>query len=221
MGKGLIASVAAAVLSVGFAANPAMASTSAYSFSGPYAPEFWTTTLTGTPAGGGDPAGVDESGAPSTITIRGGDGVPPGGTDCWDDNLPNPRKGCAIFYVFTASVSGTVGFDWAYESFDNSSSATYDVFGYVINGLTTQVTSDSGPIAQNGSAVASTSLPGRHLDSGWTVGDCGYGNAVVSIRGFAAPAPAAAGIPTLGVVELAALASILALLAMALLRRAH
>jgi hypothetical protein len=219
MGKRLIASFAAAVLTVAFAATPATASSSAYNFSGSYAPAHWTTTLTGTPAGGGVPAGVDASGAPSTITIRGGDGVPPGGTDCWDDNLSNPRKGCAIFYTFTASVSGTVGFDWDYESFDNSSSAIYDVFGYVVDGLTTQVTNDGGPIAQNGS-VSFDVVAGQTFGFWVDCGDCGYGNAVVSIRGFTAPAPAAAAIPALGIAELAVLASILALLAMAFLRRA-
>jgi hypothetical protein len=218
MGKGLIASLVAAVLAAAFIATPATASSSAYGFSGPYAPALWTTALTGTPAGGGAPAAVDASGAPSTIIIRGGDDVPPGGTDCWDDNLANPRKGCAILYTLTASVSGTVGFDWAYESFDNSSSAVYDVFGYVVDGLTTQVTNDGGSITQNGS-VSFDVVAGQTFGFWLDCGDCGYGNAVVSIRGFRAPAPAAAAIPALGVPQLALLASILALLALAFLRR--
>jgi hypothetical protein len=219
MGKRLIAPVAAAALAVAFAATAVAASSSVHDFTGPYAPGHWTTTLTGTPAGGGVPVGVEASGAPSTITIVGGDGVPPGGTDCWDDTLPNPRKGCAIFYTFTARASGTVGFDWAYESFDNSTSATFDVFGYAIDGVTTQVTDDAGPIVQNGS-VSFAVVTGQTFGFWLDCGDCGYGNAIVSVRSFTAPAPATAPIPALGIGELFVLAGLLALLGMVFLRRA-
>ena len=94
----LRAALMAAALATTGAAAPALAA-----FSGQYDSSGWTTTLTGTPPGGGWPAGVDTTAAPDAITIVGGDEVWPGGTDCWDDNLANPRKGCAVLYTIVTS----------------------------------------------------------------------------------------------------------------------
>jgi hypothetical protein len=204
-------------LSLAIAAGPASARSIGQDFAGPYSPARWMTALTGALPGGGLPAGVDASGAPSTVTVVGGDGVPPGGTDCWDDTLPSPRKGCAIFYTITASRAGTVRFDWAYESFDNSSSAKYDVFGYVVNGAKTQLTADEGPVVQSGS-VSFTVLAGQTFGFWLDCGDCGYGNAQATVRGFSAPAAEPAPVPALGGPGLAALAGLLALLATMRLR---
>jgi len=209
-----------AVLSLAIGAGPAIAGAGGQGFSGPYDPTRWTTTLTGAQPGGGPPAGVDASGAPSTMTVVGGDGVLPGGTDCWDDTLANPRKGCAIFYTLTAVKAGTVRFDWVYESFDNSSSARYDIFGYIVNGAKTQLTADEGPVVQNGS-ISFAVLAGQTFGFWLDCGDCGYGNAQVTVRSFSAPVAEAAAVPVLGSVPLAALAALLALLAAIRLRRAR
>jgi hypothetical protein len=161
--------------------TPALAS-----FSGPYDPSLWTTTLTGNPPGGGWPVGVDASAAPDAITIVGGDSAV--GTDCWDDNFANPRKGCAILFMIEAAASGAVSFAWSYESFDNSGTAYYDVFGYVIDGVPTQLTDSYGGIVQNGTAsfnVAAGQSFGFWLDCG----DCGYYEAMASVRDFQAPLP--------------------------------
>ena len=167
------------------------------------------------------PAAVDASGAPASLVIVGGDGVAPGGTLCWDDTLPNPRKGCAITYSIPVAASGTVTFDWAYVSSDNSGSALYDIFGYAVDGVRTQFTNDGGATTQSGSATVAVSA-GQTIGFWLDCGDCGYGNAVVSVTGFSAPAARAneaAAIPLLGLPGLSALAGALGLLAMARLRR--
>lgn len=156
-------------------------------FSGAYDPSRWTVTLTGAVPGGGFPVGVDTSGAPASVTIIGGDSADPT-TLCWDDNLAVPRKGCAIYYTTTAAGSGNVLFDWAYESFDNSFSAYYDVFGYVVDGVKTQLTDDFGSVVQNGSVSFGVSA-GQAFGFWLDCGDCYYYEAVASIRGFSAPVP--------------------------------
>ena len=170
--------------------------TASAAFIGPYDPSRWTITLTGDVPGGGFPVGVDTSAAPAAITIIGGDSADPT-TLCWDDNLAIPRKGCAMYYTTTAAGSGNVSFDWSYESFDNSGTAYYDIFGYVVDGVKTQLTDDFGSVIQNGSvsfAVSAGQTFGFWLDCG----DCYYYEAVASIRGFSAPVPEPATLALLG-----------------------
>jgi len=188
--KGITKWLVAGVVTV-CAASPALAA-----FSGPYDSTLWKTTLTGNPPGGGSPVGVDTSAAPDAITLIGGDGVPPGGTDCWDDTLPHPRKGCAIFFTIDAAASGSVSFAWSYESFDNSYTAYWDVFGYMHDGVQTQLT-NSADIVQNGIVNFSVSA-GQSFGFWLDCGDCGYGGAVASIRDFQAPVPEPATLALLG-----------------------
>jgi hypothetical protein len=192
----------AAALATTGAAAPALAA-----FSGQYDSSGWTTTLTGTPPGGGWPAGVDTTAAPDAITIVGGDEVWPGGTDCWDDNLANPRKGCAVLYTISAPASGAVEFAWSYQSYDNSESAFYDVFGYVVDGVPTQLTDSDGAIVQNGTA-SFVVLAGQTFGFWLDCGDCGYGWADAAVRDFQGPAlpePATLALFGLGLAGLGAL----------------
>lgn len=159
-------------------------------FSGAYAPSHWTTTLTGpagAPPGGGAPVDVDTTGAPSSITIIGGDSADPT-TLCWDDNLAISRKGCSILYTTTAAGIGDVAFEWAYESFDNSGSAYYDIFGYFVEGLKTQLTDNFGRTVQSGSASFAVSA-GQSFGFWLDCGDCYYYEAVATVRSFSAPIP--------------------------------
>lgn len=173
--------------SLGLALLLALAPLAAHAaFTSYYAPANWTTTLTGNPPGGGPPVGVDASGAPDAITIYGGDSLPPGSQACWNDDLsPNQRLGCAILFTIAAPANGVVSFNWAYETFD---SPYFDAFGFVLDGVITLLADPDGILVQNG-AVSVNVLAGQTFGFWLDCGDCGYGGAWATIRGFSAPVP--------------------------------
>src|SRR5262245_18522750 len=139
-------------------------------FVGPYAVINWTTTLTGSPPGGGGT--VDTSGAPASIEIVGGDL----GCD------PQP---CNLDFTIAAVASGLVSFDWNYETTDTDGPA-FDLFGFLLNGAFTQLSDDSGGISQSGSETFPVSLGdvfGFRLDCT----DCAFGPAFATISNFSGP----------------------------------
>ena len=91
-------------------------------FSGPYAPANWTTTLTGTPPGGG--GSVDASGAPASITLNGGDS-------------PCITMPCHLDYTIAAPGSGTLSFHWDYQTTDLA--PDFDLFLVLNNGTAVQL----------------------------------------------------------------------------------
>jgi PEP-CTERM motif len=139
-------------------------------FIGPYDVGNWTTTLTGSPPGGGGT--IDTSGAPASIEIVGGDLGCSGGP-------------CNIDFTIAAIASGLASFDWAYETTDDDG-PSFDQFGFLLNGFFTQLSDDNGGISQSGSEAFAVSLAdvfGFRFDCT----DCGFGPALVTISNFDAP----------------------------------
>jgi hypothetical protein len=146
-------------------------------FIGPYAVSNWTTTLTGTPPGGGST--INMTGAPVSIQILGGDG------GCADPDA-DP---CTISFTIAAVASGIVSFDWDYESFDLSFAA-FEQFGFLLNGVFTQLSDDGGPDEQSGSESFTVSL-GDVFGFRHDCTDCQFGPANTTISNFSAPVDAA------------------------------
>lgn len=147
--------------------SPAARAADIMGFTGPYAPANWT--LENFNADGS----VDTSNAPNSIELRGGDN----GSDDF---------GFTIYQV-TAAETGTVMFDWNYETFDTSGPAT-DVWGYVLNGEFFQLSADFGSNTQNGTfmfAVTAGDTFGFEIDTADNLG----GFAQVTIANFKAPVP--------------------------------
>jgi hypothetical protein len=173
-------------------------------FSGAYAPANWTTSLAGTPPGGG--GSVDTSGAPASITLNGGDAGCSAGP-------------CTLQYTITAPGSGPLTFDWNYSTTDVDGPGL-DLFLVVNGAATTQLSDNAGGTTQNGSENIT-------ITAGDTVGfminctDCGLGPANVTISNFNGPAASAAptSIPTLSEWGMIVLSTLLALGTILTLRR--
>ena len=178
-------------------------------FSGPYAPANWTTTLTGTPPGGGGT--VDVSGAPASITLNGGNDV------C----VADPANPCWLDYTIAVPAAGMVSFDWSYQSNDTLGN-DFDLFLVLQNGSAIQLSDDAGAASQSGSY----SLP---VSAGQVVGfridctDCDMGAANVTISNFSGPLPAPAAavqpVPTLEAWGMSGLMALLGWLGARRLRR--
>jgi hypothetical protein len=128
----------------------------AVGFSGDYDPSNWITTLS--PASDGS---VDTSNAPTDITITG----------------PNNLQALSyVNYTIGAPSSGTVSFDWLYNTID---SPGVDSFGYLINGVQTQLTDDQTtlPSGISSFSVVSGDIFGFYVAS--TDGDFSAGIATV------------------------------------------
>ena len=102
----------AAILS-GLAVGMPFVAEAATGFTGDYAPG---AALLSTGGGGS----LDLSGAPDSITLIGGNN---------QDFLGSDQ-----LYQFTASVSGVISFEWSYSS-EDCCGATWDPFGYQLNGI--------------------------------------------------------------------------------------
>jgi hypothetical protein len=98
-------------------------------FEGPYAPANWTLTTNG-----GD-GSVVTLGAPTSITLIGN----------------NNDVGANTDFTTLAVGDGLVSFSWNYETFDNGGPG-WDPFGYLLGGVFTQLTDDSGAQTQSGTA---------------------------------------------------------------------
>jgi hypothetical protein len=137
-------------------------------FSGAYAPDRWTTMLSS-----GSNGTVDISGAPSSIIIRGSDGG--GGSDV------------DIDYTITVTTSGNLSFNWSYHTNDMDASPAYDLAGFLINGVFTQLSNDAGPIDQSGSYSAGLVSAGSVIGFRVRATDNTMGDATFTISGFSAP----------------------------------
>ena len=96
-------------------------------FQGPYAPANWTLTTNG-----GD-GSVVTLGAPTSITLIGNDNGVGANTD----------------FTTLAAGDGLVSFSWDYSTVDGPN---WDPFGYLLGGVFTQLTDDSGAQTQSGTA---------------------------------------------------------------------
>jgi PEP-CTERM motif len=143
-------------------------------FIGPYNVSNWTTTLIGTPPGGGST--INTSGAPASIQILGGD------SGC--TVFP-----CAIDFTIAAVASGILNFHWDYESFD-ASGPFFEVFGFLLNGVFAQLSDDGGASVQSGNESFSVSL-GDVFGFRHDCVDCQFGPANTTISNFSAPVAAA------------------------------
>jgi hypothetical protein len=154
----LLAPIALAGATLGLAANPAQALTL---FAGDYAPTNWTQSI------GGD-GSIDTSGAPASIILRGS-----------NDN----NGGQNTDFTIAAPSAGTVSFDWNYSTAD---APPQDVFGYLLNGAFTQLTSDSGSNTQSGSSSFSV-LTGDVFGFRQNTVDSKYGRATTIVSNFNGP----------------------------------
>lgn len=189
----------AASLAIGsaFAAAPA-AYAGVVGFTDGFAPGNWTTTLTGTPPGGGaPPAGATNDGA--TLTLSGGDSGTP---DLTAFCTAGP---CMITYtIATPGPDHHLLFHWEYTSNDGDGPG-FDFFGFLVNGTPTQLSANGGPAQQSGDEVVSLDIGSTF---GWYIDctDCVGGNAVAVITNFqAAPEPGSLALLGLGLAGIAGL----------------
>lgn len=143
-------------------------------FTDGYAVANWTQSLNG--------GSINLTGAPSSIILTSS-----------DDNSGNPND-----TDFTIAVlgSGLVSFDWSYTTSDFDSS--YDPFGWLLNGIFTQVTNNAGPTTQAGSVSFLVALGDTFGFRAHTT-DSILGSSVTEISNFSAPtdvtAPNPIGVP--------------------------
>lgn len=159
---------AVALLSAAFmlVASP-QAQASIVGFQGPYDPANWTLTTNG---GNGF---VYTSGAPASVILAG------------SDTGSSSQK----FTDFTtlAVGDGLVSFSWVYITLDDEPG--FDPFGYLLDGTFTQLTDNSGPLSQSGSASFSV-LAGQTFGFRVDATDDGFGRAQSTISSFEAPSAA-------------------------------
>jgi len=135
----------------------------------------WTQSLNG--------GTIDLSGAPfSIMEISSNSGVGSSNTD----------------FTITALGNGLVGFDWLYNTADIDGSS-FDPFGWLLNGVFTQLTTDNLFTTQTGTAsftVASGDVFGFRANAV----DSDFGSATTTISNFSAPSaiPEPASIALLG-----------------------
>jgi hypothetical protein len=138
-------------------------------FTGPYDPSQWTLTNNPPQTGGS----VNTSGAPSSVTIIGGD---------------NGVKGLTTWTIIMPG-SGLVSFDWSYVTTD-SDGPFYDPAGFTVNGAHTKLTDDDGANSQSGS-WSGLGLNAGDQFSFWVYTLDGiYGPGSLTISNFQAPGEA-------------------------------
>ncbi|MCG5060125.1 MAG: PEP-CTERM sorting domain-containing protein [Limnoraphis sp. WC205] len=177
-----IATVSTAAISLSLlSANPAQAD----GFSDGYEVENWT--FTNNNANGF----VNTSNAPESISLTGG-------------NNGSGYSGSS-WYTATSLADGLVSFDWSYITNDVDG-PTWDPFGYILNGVFTKLTSNSGGKNQFGSASFAV-LAGDLFGFGVNTADNTLGAATVTVSNFAAPqsVPEPGTIAALGLIGLGGL----------------
>jgi hypothetical protein len=145
------------------------------SFIGAYDVANWTTTLFGTPPGGG--GSVDTLGAPDSITLLGGN------SGCSVSGF-----GCSVFFSIHAPEAGRVHFHWEYLTTDVDG-PSLDKFFFTSQGAISlnQLSNDSGPERQHGDAIFPV-VPDMAFGFVLACTDCVLGPAQVTISEFSGPA---------------------------------
>jgi hypothetical protein len=149
-------------VTLGLASSPVHALTL---FSGIYAPANWTQTIEGD-------GSVNTSGAPASIVLQGADD---------DAGFQNTD------FTITAPASGNVSFNWDYTTTD-ADGPWFDHFGYLLNGIFTQVTDDGGLDSQSGSTIFSVVM-GDVFGFRQSSDDSIEGPAFTTVSSFNAPVP--------------------------------
>ena len=173
-------------------------------FTGPYAPANWATTSIGTLTGTGTSVGA-ASFSSSLLTLVGGNGVAPAGSDASCVGGTYGFAGpCQI--QTTIGAPGTYSFHWSYLTADADGPAG-DIFGVLVNGVRTSLSDPGGSISQSGDRTFTASS-----SFGWFLNcsDCTGGAATAMITNFtvAQPIPEpstyalmAAGLAALGAIS--------------------
>lgn len=150
-------------------------------FTGDYDVSNWT------PSGAGS---LDTSGAPNSISMTSN----------------NDASGFAdLRFEIAATGGGIVSFDWNYQTFDSDSEAFWDPFGYVVNGVFTQLSNDAGAVVQSGTASFAVN-PADVFGFSQRSFDSIFGSAQTTISNFdvaAVPEPASLTLVGLGAFGLA------------------
>ena len=158
-----VAPIALAATSLALAANQAQALTQ---FAGDYAPANWTQSIEGD-------GSISTGGAPGSIVLTGAD----------DGSFTDQNTD----FTIAAPSAGTVSFDWAYVTLD--SWFAVDPFGYLLNGVYTELTAGFGSPTQSGSASFSVLAGDLFGFRQWTNGSFD-GRAATTISNFNGPAVA-------------------------------
>lgn len=137
-------------------------------FSGSYATANWTLTRP-SPSNGS----VNTSGAPNSIILTGSDGASATNVD--------------TDYTITTTATGTWSFNWSYHTYDTDALPQYDIAGVLINGVFTQLSSNSGGIDQSGTYSGASIPAGTVIGFRVRATDNQFGNATFTISSFSPP----------------------------------
>jgi len=171
--------VMVAAIAVGSLALPAHATVSG--FTGPYAPNTWTTTVTGNLTG---PDGGSASISGDVLTIVGGDDPavdPNSGVPACVGATTGLAGPCEIDFT-TTTIMNPFSFHWTYVSSDEEGAGA-DLFGVLIDGVFTELSDPGGPISQSGNYLASA-----NTSFGFAINctDCVGGSATATVSAFRA-----------------------------------
>ncbi|WP_432472338.1 hypothetical protein [Amphritea sp. HPY] len=138
-------------------------------FDGSYATGNWTQDLNG--------GLIDTINAPSSVALTGRDDY--------------SSQAAVTDFTIAAVAAGSVSFDWDYTTLDGS--ASYDPFGWVLNGVFTQLTDDtlSGQSGVESFLVAAGDIFGFRV----ATEDSGFGAGTAVISNFSAPEVSAVPVP--------------------------
>jgi hypothetical protein len=164
-------------------------------FSGSLAPATWTTSVTGPTFGGL----VNITGAPASVTLRGGDDATGGG--CPDGTAAGMIGGCQMSWSHIGPVN--LAFNWSFSTADIS--PQYDSFGMLVDGVRIELVANGGDVTQSGHAVANAVS-----SFGWYINcsDCTGGAAMATISSVSAvPEPTSMALMALGIAALVARAA--------------
>ena len=114
---------------------------------------------------------VDESDAPNSIIITGSELGP-----------ISPSNNTDYCITIPGDYGGTLAFDWDYNTSDDDG-PFYDKFGYVVDGVFTQLTNDAGSTTQNG-LVSIMLMPGQTFCFRILSTDQAFGSAVTIAMSF-------------------------------------
>jgi hypothetical protein len=143
-------------------------------FIGAYDVSNWTQSLNG--------GSINLAGAPNVVGLTSSnDGSGPDNTD----------------FTIAAAGGGLVSFGWGYTNGDADGSG-FDPFGWLLNGVFTQLTANGQFGSQNGSTSFSVNA-GDVFGFRIFATDSSFGSSTASVSGFSAPIPEPASLALLGI----------------------